>query len=51
EAFTRLIELIKVSVGDDKKSVREHLLELFTLVDPSDPDLISARKELASALY
>ncbi len=51
EAFTRLIELIKVSIGDDKKSVREHLLELFTLVDPSDPDLISARKELASALY
>lgn len=51
EAFTRLIQLIKVSSGDDKKSAREHLLELFTLVDPSDPDLISARKELASALY
>ena len=51
EAFTRLIQLIKVSTGDDKKNAREHLLELFTLVDPSDPDLISARKELASALY
>jgi putative thioredoxin len=51
EAFIRLIQLIKVSAGDEKKNAREHLLELFMLVDPSDPDLISARKELASALY
>lgn len=51
EAFTRLIQLIKGSAGDDKKVAREHLLALFSLVDPADPDLISARKELASALY
>ena len=31
--------------------MREHLLTLFALVDPSDPDLIAARRELASALY
>ena len=51
EAFTRLIRLIKVSAGDDKKTAREHLLQLFSLVDPADPELITARKELASALY
>jgi putative thioredoxin len=51
EAFARMIRLVKASDGDDKKSAREHLLQLFSLVDPADPDLISARKELASALY
>jgi putative thioredoxin len=51
EAFARMIQLVKVSDGDDKKIAREHLLQLFSLVDPADPDLISARKELASALY
>jgi len=51
EAFARMIRLVKASDGDDKKIAREHLLQLFSLVDPADPDLISARKELASALY
>lgn len=51
QAFDRLINFIKSNQGDEKKSAREHLLVLFALVDPSDPDLISARKELASALY
>ena len=51
EAFTRLIRLVKASAGDDKKAAREHLIELFSLVDPADPQLITARKELASALY
>jgi putative thioredoxin len=51
EAFTRLIRLVKISEGGEKKIAREHLLQLFSLVDPADPDLISARKELASALY
>jgi putative thioredoxin len=51
EAFARLINLIKTSAGDEKKVAREHLLQLFSLVDPADPDLIAARKELASALY
>jgi putative thioredoxin len=51
EAFARMIRLVKISEGDEKKIAREHLLQLFSLVDPADPDLISARKELASALY
>ena len=51
DAFSRLIRLIKASEGEEKKVAREHLLQLFSLVDPADPDLIVARKDLASALY
>jgi putative thioredoxin len=51
EAFARMIRFVKASEGDEKKAAREHLLQLFALVDPADPDLIAARKELASALY
>jgi len=50
-AFTRLISAVRNSVGDDKKRAKEHLLLLFQLVDPSDPHLIRARNELASALF
>jgi len=50
-AFTRLLTAIKVSSGDDRTKLKNHLLELFTLVDPSDPRLNAARKELASALF
>ena len=51
EAFTRLLQVIKASNGGDRNKVKNHLLNLFALVDPSDPRLTSARKELASALF
>ena len=50
-AFDRMIGTIKNSQGEERKFAREHLLQLFSLVDPQDPDLVQARKELASALY
>mgnify|MGYP000031079437 CR=1 FL=1 len=50
-AFTRLIEAVKRSSGDEQKELRDHLLALFKLVDPSDPQLIKARQALASALF
>ena len=50
-AFARLIALIKALPGEAKKEPREHLLALFSLVDPTDPTLIKARQALASALY
>jgi len=31
--------------------VKDHLLNLFALVDQGDPRLVVARKELASALF
>jgi putative thioredoxin len=50
-AFVRLIESIKATSGDERKALRDHLIQLFDLVDPTDPDLIKARGMLASALY
>ena len=51
KAFQRLLKLIRESSGEDKSKAKEHLLNLFTLVDPSDPDLLAARRALASALF
>jgi putative thioredoxin len=50
-AFDRLIKLVKILEEPERKGAREHLLHLFSLVDPQDPDLIKARQQLASALY
>ncbi len=50
-SFNRLISLVKKTTGEDRKKVREHLLSLFTLIDPEDPKLIQARQLLASALF
>ena len=51
DAFSRLLSVIRVTSGDDRTKAKNHLLNLFALVDPSDPRLAAARKELASALF
>jgi len=50
-AFERLLRCVKSMSGEDKNRAKEHLLLLFQLVDPSDPELIKARQSLASALF
>jgi putative thioredoxin len=50
-AFDRLIRMVKVLEDPDRKKAREHLIQLFLLVDPQDLDLIKARQQLASALF
>jgi len=50
-AFTRLLLAVRATSGDDRAKVKDHLLNLFALVDPGDPRLVAARKELASALF
>jgi putative thioredoxin len=42
---------VKATNGDERTKIKNHLLDLFALVDPSDPRLAAARKELASALF
>jgi len=51
DAFSRLLSVIRATSGDDRTKAKNHLLNLFALVDPSDPRLTAARKELASALF
>ena len=49
--FARLIQAVRSTSGDERTKVKDHLLNLFALVDQSDPRLVAARKELASALF
>ena len=50
-AFARLIHAVRATSGDERTKVKDHLLNLFALVDQSDPRVVAARKELASALF
>lgn len=50
-AFDRLIALVRRTAGEDRASVRARLVELFELFDPADPVVITARRNLANALY
>ena len=51
DAFARLLNCVRTLAGEEKKQAKEHLLILFSLVDPADPRLVQARKDLASALF
>lgn len=50
-AFEHLISLIAQNSGDDRKLIKERLLELFGLIDAGDPRLIKARAALANVLF
>lgn len=50
-AFARLLNCVRSLADEDKKRAKEHLIVLFSLVDPADPRLVQARKDLASALF
>lgn len=50
-AFNRLLNCVRVLDAEDRERAKEHLLLLFNLVDPADPRLIQARKDLASSLF
>ncbi len=50
-AFGRLIGLVKRTAGDERTKVRTRLIELFELFDPTDPEVIAGRRNLANALY
>ena len=50
-AFTRLVDTVRRTSGDDRTAAREHLVELFTLFPTDDEQVIKARRALAAALY
>jgi putative thioredoxin len=50
-AYKRLIALVRRTAGDDRETVRKHLVSLFTMAGPDDPAVASARRALASALF
>jgi putative thioredoxin len=50
-AFARLLRLIPLFDGAEKKQIKDRLIELFALVDSADPRVIKARAALANALF
>ncbi|WP_238423641.1 tetratricopeptide repeat protein [Gordonia sp. 'Campus'] len=50
-AFDRIIDVVRVTNGEERTRARTRLLELFELFDPAEPFVVSARRKLASALY
>jgi putative thioredoxin len=50
-AFERLTALVRSTSGDERTRVRTRLIELFELFDPADPEVVTGRRNLASALY
>ncbi|QGF24470.1 tetratricopeptide repeat protein [Raineyella fluvialis] len=51
EAFDLIIRLIRTTYGDDREPLRRRLLDLFETVDPADPTVTKARRDLANALF
>jgi putative thioredoxin len=50
-AYSRLVELVRRTSGEDRDAARKHLVSLFTIAGPDDPAVASARRALASALF
>lgn len=51
DAFGRLIDLVRVTAGQEREKVRLHLVDLFEVVGGEDPRVGVARRALANALY
>lgn len=51
DAFTRLVDLVRRTGGDDRERVRTHLVELFGVVGNHDERVRKGRMSLMSALF
>ncbi|UPL12021.1 tetratricopeptide repeat protein [Microbacterium sufflavum] len=51
DAFARLLDLFAQLPSDQRAPVRERLVELFGLIGPADPRVVSARNRLSSLLF
>ena len=50
-AFTRLVDTVRRTAGEDRDAARQHLVELFAVVGDDDPRVAAARRQLMIALY
>lgn len=50
-AYTRLLNTVARTQGDDKDAARKHLVKLLSVADATDPLVIAARTKLATLLY
>ncbi|MBV7295119.1 tetratricopeptide repeat protein [Corynebacterium sp. TAE3-ERU12] len=49
--LNRLLDTITATAGEDRAKAQKRLLEFFQMLDPADPDVLDARRRLASALF
>lgn len=50
-AFARMTALVRSTAGDQRNTVRLRLLELFETLEPTDPRVLKARRDLMTALF
>ena len=50
-ALRPLLDLVRTTTGDQRDAARARLLGLFETLDPDDPRLAAARRDLANALF
>jgi putative thioredoxin len=51
QGFARLVAAVAATAGDERDQARTRLLELFDTLEPTDPLVLTARRNLATALY
>lgn len=51
DAFARLVDTVRATEGDERDTVRQHLIELFAIVGAHDERVQKARRALMSALF
>jgi len=50
-AFNLLLDWFSDSAGDERSTISKHLLELFIVAGKNDPNVITARKQLAARMF
>jgi putative thioredoxin len=51
QAFSTILTRFASVFGDERELLRKHLLELFLICPPEQPELADARRQLAALLY
>ena len=51
QAFSTILTRFATVFGDERELLRKHLLELFLICPPDQPELADARRQLAALLY
>jgi putative thioredoxin len=51
DAFGRLVDVVRRTAGEDRDMARLRLLELFEVIGPDDPRVVTARTALARVLF
>jgi putative thioredoxin len=51
EAFDRLLGVVRRTSGDERNQARAHLVSLFEILPPRDPQVTRARSTLSSLLF